>query len=133
MKSNTKLSILALSLLVPAVSVPLFVQAASNSSSTNTTAKHEGKMMGGRGQNRMTETERTTFEAERTARQAAVDKAIETNDYSAWVTAVGTNSQMAKEVTSDEFSTFVEAHKLMRQAQEKMTSIGVTHGGGRGW
>lgn len=136
MKSSTKLSLLALGLLVPAISIPMFVQAAngsSNSALNNSQTNKKGAMLGNHvpGRNLTTE-QRTQLMAERDTRRDAVAKAISARDYSAWVTAVGKDSPMAKQVSSDEFATFIEAHNLMMQAQEKMKSIGVEQMGKNG-
>lgn len=131
MKNSSKLSLFALGMLIPALSVPLFVQAANNSSNSainNTQVNKKGMMLGkgnyAQGKN-ITAEQRTKLMADRQARRDAVVKAISAKDYSAWVNAVGKDSPMAKEVTSDEFETFIEAHNLMTRAQEKFKSIGV--------
>ena len=133
MKSSTKLSLLALALLVPAVSLPLFVSAATTVSSVAKTTQQKVVKKAVKMDNKNV-SRPAISESAMTAKITAIDKAIAANDYSAWVTAVGANSQIAKEVTSAEFPTYVEAHNLMKQAQEKLTSIGVTHEGrGEGW
>ncbi len=135
MKNSSKLSLFALGLLIPALSVPLFVQAANNSSNSaynKSQANNRGMMLGkgnhAQGKNLTTE-QRTQLMADRDARRDAVAKAISARDYSAWVTAVGKDSPMAKQVSSDEFATFIEAHNLMMQAQEKFKSIGMEERG----
>jgi ABC-type transport system substrate-binding protein len=63
----------------------------------------------------------------------AMKTAIESNDYTAFINAVGADSKLAGEVTEDEFSTFVEAKQLkeegnIEEAQALLEEIGVTKG-----
>jgi hypothetical protein len=67
-----------------------------------------------------------------TAKKAAVSAAISANDYNAWVTAVGPNAPILKQVTAANFSTYVQAYNLEVQAnalevqaRTLMTGIGV--------
>jgi len=67
-----------------------------------------------------------------TAKKAAVSAAISANDYNAWVTAVGPNAPILKQVTAANFSTYVQAYNLEVQANALevqahtlMTGIGV--------
>ena len=65
----------------------------------------------------------------REARQTAIKAALTNNDYSAWVTAVGTSSPLLKKITAGNFSQYVQAFNLRQQAETIMTSLGL---GGRG-
>lgn len=118
MKSSTKLSLLALGILIPTTSIPLFVKAADSNSGAykNQPQTRKAKIMKG---------QKSLTESERLARHEAIEKAINNNDYNAWLNAVGSDSQLAKNVTQEEFPVFIEAHKLMLQAQEKLKTIGL--------
>ena len=119
MKTPTKLSLLALGILIPAASIPLLVKAADSNSNVNngqTQTRKAKSMMRGQG---------ALSESERLARHEAIENAINNNDYNAWLKAVGSESQLAKNVSQEEFPVFIEAHKLMLQAQEKLKTIGL--------
>lgn len=49
----------------------------------------------------------------------AIREAIENNDYNAWLEAVGEDSKIAEFITEENFSRFVEMHKLMEEGREK--------------
>lgn len=139
MKTFSKLSVLSLGLLVPALAVPLFVKAADVSANSSVNWQNGKNSVMGRGmhasngmKNKLTDEQRSKLLAEKQAKYDAVQKAINANDYNAWLDAVGKDSPIAKQITSDKFATFIEAHKLMNQAQEKFKSIGLEKGMGMG-
>jgi len=63
------------------------------------------------------------FEAKKAEREAirqSVMAALDNNDYQAWLEAVGSDSQIAQQVSEEEFPRLVEAHSLMQQAHQNM-------------
>ena len=82
------------------------------------------------------EAKRTEMEAKMEANRAAMQTAINSGNYDTWVAAVkaqmGEQAPILSQVTADNFSQFVEAHKLMEQAREKLQAIGVDEGMGFG-
>ncbi len=71
-------------------------------------------------------------DADRVKKQAAAEAAITANDYSAWVSAVGTSSPLVSKVTSDNFYKLVQAHNLRQQADALMKELGIEQGRGQG-
>jgi hypothetical protein len=63
-----------------------------------------------------------------TAKQAAIEAAIDSGDYNAWVKAVGENCPLLKKVTADNFSKYVQAENLIKQAKEIYKEIGIDQG-----
>jgi len=121
----------------------LVAQAATNDSTVVGQFFHRGSASGqeqkGQGWQNLSEEDKAKLEADREVRQqeaesrrAEVDAAINANDYQAWVTAVGADSPMAQKVTAANFSRFSEAHKLMTQARDIMSEIGLEQGPGMG-
>lgn len=87
------------------------------------------------GQN-MTEDQREAREADREAHRAdmaarheAVQAALDNSDYDAWVAAEGENSPMLEKINADNFPQLLEAHKLMEQAHQIMTDLGIDQPG----
>lgn len=88
------------------------------------------------------EAKRAEMETQMEARRAAMQTAINSGNYDTWVAAVkaqaGDQAPILSQVNADNFAQFVEAHKLMDQAREKLQSIGIDegmgfdHGQGRG-
>ncbi len=85
---------------------------------------------------KMSAEQKATFEAQHTERQAsrefrqeAVQKALDNNDYQAWVAAVGSNNPMTEKITESNFTRFIEAHQLMKQAVGIMAELGIEKGG----
>lgn len=80
---------------------------------------------------------RTATRSERKEHQAALQSALEDNDYDAFLEAIE-NSPLASVIdTEAEFNTFVEAHELMRSgdregARELMEELGLNAMGGPG-
>lgn len=54
------------------------------------------------------------------AKRKAVDAALAANDYQAWLTAVGADSDKAKLITVDKFPLLVQAYQLQQEAKAKM-------------
>lgn len=67
-------------------------------------------------------------QADRAAKQAAIEAAIAAGDYNAWAKAVGENCPLLKNVTVDNFSKYVQAEKLMKQAGDIYKEIGINKG-----
>ena len=94
----------------------------------------QGQMMAGLSETERTaklaemEANRSVHQAEMTVQRTAVTAAINSNDYNAWVKAVGADSPLAKKVTAANFAKFSEAHKLMEQARAIFTDLGLDNG-----
>ena len=61
----------------------------------------------------------------------AVKTALDSGDYSAWVTAVkamDANSPLLTKITSDNFSQYVQANQLRQQADTILKTLGVDQG-----
>ena len=74
------------------------------------------------------ETQRSERQAEMESRRAAVEAALQSNDYQAWLAAVGSDSPMAEKITADNFSQLIKAHSLQKEAREIMSSLGLETG-----
>ncbi len=94
------------------------------SSSSEVRANRQGQGVG--------QENRALNEADRLKRQTAVQTAITANDYSAWVTAVGSSSPIASKITKDNFYKLVQAHNLRQQADSLMKELGITQERGQG-
>lgn len=55
--------------------------------------------------------------AARSARQAAIQAALDAGDYNAWVKAVGAKNPLLKKITADNFSLYVQYKKLMKEGK----------------
>lgn len=80
----------------------------------------------------LTDEERADREAVREARRAemenhwtAVQTALDNGDYQAWLTAIGDNNPFADKINESNFPRFLEAHRLMKQAGDIMTELGI--------
>lgn len=65
----------------------------------------------------------------------AIRTALESGDYNAWVVAVkaeNINSSILEKITADNFSKYVEAHRLRTQADNIMSELGLERGYGNG-
>jgi hypothetical protein len=67
-----------------------------------------------------------------TAKQAAIDAAIAAGDYNAWVKAVGDKCPLLKKITAANFSQYVQAENLMKQARAIYLQLGINQGEGAG-
>lgn len=126
---NTVMALSALALIGGGL---IAVQAAENNTFGRKALKENGE---GLGFQNLSETDKTKLEAEREshraemeANRAASQAAIASGSYTAWKEAVGENSPFAEKVTAENFSKFVEAHKLMDQSREILKSIGIEEG-----
>ncbi len=66
----------------------------------------------------------------RAAHKVAVESALNSGDYNAWVKAVGTSSPMLKKINSGNFAKYVQAYQLRMQANTIMTELGFDKGKG---
>ncbi len=151
MKRKNILAASALSLASIALAAGFAFSAYAQDAETSNT---ENRVRGQRFQikTEMTAEQQADFEAKRVEREkemetkrAAMQTAINSGNYDTWVSAVktqmGEDAPILEKVTADNFSQFVEAHKLMVQAQEKFKAIGLDegmgmnmgHGQGRGF
>ena len=71
------------------------------------------------------ETKKAEFETKKTAAEAA----LKANDYSAFMTAIGTDNPLASKVTEANFSRYVELYNLYQQQQAIITELGLNNGG----
>ncbi|MFH1822727.1 MAG: hypothetical protein ABH830_03425 [Patescibacteria group bacterium] len=62
-------------------------------------------------------------------KRAAIDAAFDSNDYNAWLEAVGSDNPMAEKINADNFSKLVEAHNLHLQAKGIMDELGIERKG----
>lgn len=110
-----------------------FSNAAQTNTVTDTTVQSgnmmrgrgEGRMMKGYGQNQMTDEERADFQKEQEAKRQAVEAAVSSNDYEAWVKAAGDDCPMSDKINKDNFSKFAEAHRLRQSADKIMEELGI--------
>ncbi|MFH1427474.1 MAG: hypothetical protein ABIG60_03010 [Patescibacteria group bacterium] len=58
-------------------------------------------------------------------KRAAIEAAFDSNDYNAWLEAVGSDNPMAEKINADNFSKLVEAHNLHLQARNIMEELGI--------
>jgi hypothetical protein len=58
-------------------------------------------------------------------KREAIKSAFESNDYNAWLKAVGKDSKKAEIVTEDKFPQLVKAHNLMKEAMEIRAELGL--------
>jgi hypothetical protein len=65
-------------------------------------------------------------------KQTAIDAAISAGDYNAWVKAVGDKSPLLKKITASNFSQYVQAENLMKQAAAIYQQLGINQGEGLG-
>lgn len=61
----------------------------------------------------------------------AIRAALDNNDYSAWLEAVGKESQMAEKINADNFERLVEMHDLHEQARAIAEELGIGFGNWR--
>lgn len=69
-------------------------------------------------------------QSEMAARQAAIDTAVAANDYNAWVKAVGEKSPLVSKINAANFSKYVQAENLMKQARDIYKELGINQGEG---
>jgi hypothetical protein len=79
--------------------------------------------------------DRETKMAEQKTKMDAVTAALTASDYNAWVAAekaANANSPLLTKITADNFSRYVEAYNLQKQATAIMTELGISGGNGMG-
>jgi len=79
-----------------------------------------------------TQAEMETMRAEQVKKQEAVQAAISSGNYDAWVLAVGDDCPYLDKITKDNFSKLVEAQNLRVQADKIMTDLGIEKRMGEG-
>lgn len=109
--------------------VALSAFAAENGTTNNSVRSHFGRQMNGQGMGQRGERGLLSQE-ELDAKKAAIDAAIKAGDYTAWVTAVGSDCPMLGKINAGNFSTYVQAYNLREQARLLMEGLGVTQGEG---
>jgi uncharacterized short protein YbdD (DUF466 family) len=62
-------------------------------------------------------TPRSSFRGMTHGNRAAVETAIQANDYDAWIKAMGDKNPMANIITKDNFAKFVSMHQLMKDGK----------------
>ncbi len=108
------------------------------SANTGTTISDKlGFRTGGRNnQTNLTDAQKAEINQEREARRAAMQTAVNSGNYDTWVTTVkaqmGDNAPILSQVTADNFAQYADAHRLMEQAREKLSAIGISNGEGKG-
>lgn len=66
------------------------------------------------------------------SRHEAVVEAVNAGSYTQWLEAVGEDSPISEKINADNFSTYTEAFKLMEEAREKFSELGLDRGVGFG-
>ena len=66
------------------------------------------------------------------AKMDAIKAAIDSNDYTAWLNAVGADSPIAKAITADKFAQYIEAQKHFEAGQAILNDLGLNKGEGPG-
>lgn len=115
----------------------LIASAASDNATTGTAGianrthvRGLGKEAGINSEN-MTDAQKAEMEAKKTemdAKRSAVEAAITASDYNVWVTAekaINENCPLLAKITADNFSKYVEANNLRKQADAIMKDLGV--------
>lgn len=145
MKTKNIITASALSLASIALAAGFAFNAYAQGADTPTAATNTGTTIseklgfrvGGRGnQTNPTVAQKAEIDQEREARRAAMQTAVNSGNYNTWVTAVkaqmGDKAPILSKVTADNFTQYAEAHKLMEQAREKLSAIGIDGGEGMG-
>ncbi len=141
MKNKKLLSSLAIfSFLAIAGASALAAQAATTDTTTTDTSSDKTAWHRGDGFNRpeLSDEQKAEMEARRAemdSKREAVDAAINSGSYESWVSAeksFNENSPILEKVNADNFSRFVEAHKLRQQSQDIMKELGIERGEGFG-
>jgi hypothetical protein len=117
MKHSTKLNLLAFSVLVPAVSLPLLTNAAS-SNATQKLGRHRPAAAQVKAKKVVN---REQWQNERQEAQTAINN----NDYNAWLKAVGADSFLGKTITQEKFAEYIQARSLIKQGQDKLKTLGL--------
>jgi hypothetical protein len=93
--------------------------------SASSTAMHLGR---GNERPALTEAQKAEIEAKKTAEEAA----LKAGNYSAWVTAVGSDCPMLEKINASNFSRYVELYNLREQERTIMTELGIEKENGHG-
>jgi hypothetical protein len=123
--ASTVLGLLALAV----VAGPYYANAAAVTSSAVGTAKTH--LIGRQGKN-LTAAQLTALkqkmaatQAQRAAKQQAINLAITNNDYNAWLTAVGSTSPIARKINANNFSQYVTLYNLEQQVITQKKALGL--------
>lgn len=121
MKHNKIISLGAVAVALAAVvGISAISMAATDTQSqTSTDLQNKPKRFG----QELTEAQKQEMQArwkEMEAKRQAVDAALAANDYQAWLTAVGSDSDKAKLITSDKFPQLVQAYQLEQEGKAKL-------------
>jgi len=136
-KSNKIILTVAVFALLAVVGGGIMSASAATNSTTGKSGFHPFSFSG---KNKtMTAEQKTAFDAKmktakdaQTTKQAAIDAAIAAGDYNAWVKAVGDKSPLLKKITAANFSQYVQAENLMKQARAIYQQLGISQGEGLG-
>ena len=118
--------IVALTVLVTSAGAISTVMAADGASTTGFFGKFLGKQ-----HQVLTDAQK----AEMKTKTDAVKAALAANDYKTWVAAekaVNANSPLLTKITADNFSQYVQARNLQKQAEDIMTKLGIGRGNDMG-
>lgn len=135
-KNNLVKGLMALSVLALVSGTALSAQAATTDTSTSTRAlrfKHSQTVQSGlasrtktdRTQKKVLTAEETQKRTEMLAKRTAINTALTNSDYQAWLTAVGSTSDMAKKITADNFPKLAQAYNLRLQSETIMKDLGL--------
>lgn len=143
MKTKNIITASALSLASIALAAGFAFNAYAQSADTSTVSagnaisEKVGFRTGGRNnQVALTDAQKAEIDQAREVKRAAMQTAINSGNYEAWVTTVkaqmGDSAPILSKVTADNFAQYAEAHKLMEQAREKLSAIGIDGDEGMG-
>ncbi len=145
MKTKNIITASALSLASIALAAGFAFNAYAQSADTATVSANTGttiseklgfRASGRNNQANLTDAQKAEIDQEREARRAAMQTAVNSGNYDTWVTTVkaqiGDDAPILSQVTADNFAQYADAHKLMEQAREKLSAIGINNGEGMG-
>ena len=93
----------------------------ATANTTSTATGTPGFFHHGMGRGNLTPEQQTAMKAKFDAVKAALDS----NNYDAWLKAVGTDSPMTQKINQNNFSKLSEANGYMEKAQALMTELGI--------
>lgn len=150
---NKKIIIPAMLLALTAASISPYISAQAaitdaNNTNVSTVQKVKRGLSWGKDVNKLKNTNKTpktaaeiaALKVTKDAKMAAINAALESGNYDAWVTAMAAINKNANanekantithKITRDNFPKLVEAYNLEKQLQAKLTELGINKGNG---
>ncbi len=123
------ISSIILGVLTLAVAVPFYAQAATTTTTaTGTPQTHNS----GKNHKNLSAAQLAALklkmaasQAAQTAKQQAIAQAIASNDYNAWVKAVGANNPILQKINANNFSQYVALYNLEQQVITQKKALGL--------